>query len=85
MKHFIFLSFLFLLSSPSQAITWNEFWEPFTSDRYHHHHHRRYYYRPRIRDEVCTKEIYKETYIPGDMYSPGYVRKYRKKIEVPCN
>ena len=33
------------LATPASAITWNEFWEPFTSDN-HYHYSPRPYYRP---------------------------------------
>jgi len=73
---------LFSLSSPAQAITWKEFWEPF-SHGYHHYHPtpRRHYHRE---DEICTKETYREEYIPGDIHRPGYVRRYRDRYRVPC-
>jgi len=81
MKRILPLIILISFSSPAQAITWKEFWEPFRGD----HHH---YYRPRPHyrgeSEICTKEVYKEEYVPGDIYRPGYVRRWRDSFRVPC-
>jgi len=32
----------------------------------------------------CYKDVYNETYVPGTMESPGYVRKDRRQVEIPC-
>ena len=29
------------LATPAQALTWEEFWEPFNDDHHHHHVHYR--------------------------------------------
>lgn len=79
MKYFP-LVFLFL-SSPAYALTWKEFWEPFNSN----YQYRYYFPNPTRSYEVCKKEIYREKYIPGDMFSPGYVKTWRETIIVPCN
>ena len=34
--------------------------------------------------EKCYKREYREEYIPGTMSNPGYVRRYNKKVRVPC-
>ena len=34
--------------------------------------------------EKCFKREYREEYIPGTMKNPGYVRRYNKKVRVPC-
>ena len=86
MKFLPLLSILFL-ATPSQAITWKEFWEPF-NDGHHHHHYYRPQPRPRYhhyQDEICTKKVYREEYIPGDIHRPGYVRKWRDSFRVPCD
>ena len=33
----------------------------------------------------CYKEIYREEYIPGTRSSPGYVKSFTNKVEVPCS
>ena len=78
MKFFITLLSLLVISTPAQAITWGEFWEPFTGERSG--------YRPRYggESEYCTKYTYREEYIPGDIDRPGYVRRYRRSYRVRC-
>jgi hypothetical protein len=74
MKYLILL----LLFFPAQvkAITWKEFWQPFTDNG-----PREYiYYTP-----MCVKVVYREQYIPGNAWQPGYVRHWREKIKVPCS
>ena len=34
--------------------------------------------------EKCYKREYREEYIPGTMKNPGYVKRYNKKVRVPC-
>ena len=34
--------------------------------------------------EKCFRREYREEYIPGTMKNPGYVRRYNKKVRVPC-
>jgi hypothetical protein len=34
--------------------------------------------------EKCYKREYREEYIPGTMNNPGYVKRYNKKVQVPC-
>lgn len=74
-----YLPFILLLFPiPSQAITWKEFWEPFNEWRpYHYPREIRVY-------EVCRKQVYREQYFPGDLYSPGYVKKWIETIQIPC-
>ena len=36
------------------------------------------------RSRRCYKEVYDETYVPGDIYNPGYIRRSRRTVEVPC-
>ena len=33
----------------------------------------------------CFRYEYRETYIPGNSMSPGYVKSYNEKISIPCN
>ena len=34
--------------------------------------------------EKCFKREYREEYIPGTMSNPGYVKRYNKRVRVPC-
>jgi hypothetical protein len=34
--------------------------------------------------EKCFRREYREEYIPGTMKNPGYVKRYNKKVQVPC-
>jgi len=36
------------------------------------------------KDVKCYKDVYREEYIPGTRESPGYVRRFTKKKEIPC-
>jgi|ETNvirenome_6_85_1030632.scaffolds.fasta_scaffold13245_7 hypothetical protein len=82
MKVFISLLSLLAIATPAQAITWEEFWDPFTSDRVYVTPS----YRPRYyeENEYCTRYTYREEYIPGNIHRPGYVRRYRDNYRVPC-
>lgn len=62
------------LSQPSHAITWKEFWEPFTEERSHRHHHHRHVH--------CTKRVRREEYVPGNRWRSGYVRTWYENV--PC-
>lgn len=73
MKILPFLLILFA-STPSHAITWKEFWEPFRDNSYPI---RRY-------ETICRREIYREQYIPGDRWNPGYVRRWIEVREEIC-
>jgi hypothetical protein len=33
---------------------------------------------------ICTKFVYREQYIPGNHWRPGYVRHWRERVRVPC-
>lgn len=42
-------------------------------------------YRPGgMSEEICFKYEYREEYVPGTSETPGYVKSYSDKIEVPC-
>ena len=34
--------------------------------------------------ETCTRNEYREEYVPGTRNSPGYVKSWNETIEVPC-
>ncbi len=34
---------------------------------------------------TCTRNEYREEYVPGDQNSPGYVKSWNETIEVPCD
>ncbi len=34
---------------------------------------------------TCTRNEYREEYVPGTQNSPGYVRNWTETVEVPCN
>jgi len=36
------------------------------------------------RDQKCFKKVYRETYVPGTMRNPGYVKTEKKRVRVPC-
>ena len=36
-------------------------------------------------ENKCFRYEYRETYIPGNSMSPGYVKSYREKVSIPCN
>ena len=35
--------------------------------------------------ETCTKTVYREEYIAGNLHSQGYVKSWQDTIHVPCN
>ena len=35
-------------------------------------------------EEKCFRKQYREEYVPGTSRNPGYVKKYHKKVKVPC-
>ena len=37
------------------------------------------------RSQTCTRNEYREEYVPGTQTSPGYVKSSNETIEVPCN
>jgi len=67
-----------LLCSPANAITWQQFWEPFVEEdsdhRSRHRHHHRHVH--------CTKRVRREEYIPGNRWRSGYVRTWYENV--PC-
>ena len=70
MKYLLLL--LPFVTLPASAITWKEFWEPFEP---------RVYYR----EPICTEVVYREEYVPGNRWRPGYVRHWQERVRVPCS
>lgn len=35
-------------------------------------------------EEKCFRKQYREEYVPGTSRNPGYVKKYHKRVKVPC-
>ena len=83
---FLPLLSLLVFATPSYAITWKEFWEPFKSNSWYENNYYNYpvYRRPTRSFERCQREVYREEYVPGDLYSPGYVRRWRDVQDIPC-
>ena len=78
MKLLLLVSTIFL-STPSQAITWNEFWKPFN-------HGSSVYYNTRTNtNHVCFRNVYREQHIPGNKWSPGHVSSWVERVTVPCH
>ena len=93
MKKLLALSLLALpmLATPANAITWEDFWEPFDSDvEIHHHYHEhgrpRRYRRPPVRK--CVMRVEKDRFVPGYMLNGRWVHGYwttvYKRKLVPC-
>ena len=76
MKQLVLTLSTLLISTPVQAITWGEFWEPFTHNDSHHHYH--------YHHEMCTERIVREQYIPGNRWRSGFVRTWTEWITIPC-
>lgn len=72
---FLPLLFLSFLPVSAEAITWNEFWEPFT-------HERPRYERTYV--ATCNRRVYREQYVPGNYWRSGYVRRWSEVVTVPC-
>ena len=65
---------LLLLVAPTAAMA--EHWGPLEED----------YYDPGgSASRTCFKSEYKEQYIPGTEYNPGYVKSSKETVEVPCD
>ena len=35
-------------------------------------------------EEKCFRKEYREEYVPGTSKNPGYVKKYHKRVKIPC-
>jgi hypothetical protein len=77
MKRLVLTLSTLLISTPVQAITWREFWEPFTHNDSHHHYH--------YHHEMCTERIVREQYVPGNRWRSGFVRTWTEWITIPCH
>ena len=42
------------------------------------------YQRGYSSSRTCTRNEYREEYIPGTRMDPGYVKKWEETVEVPC-
>ncbi len=68
------------LPASAEALTWKEFWEPFTDDEVHvHHYHRDYYRRPLPRYCWRWRTFY---YEPDEYGHRGYYKE--KLVRVRC-
>lgn len=56
-KYLILFGSLTLLSTPANAITWKEFWEPFDGHHSHNYHYHYYNGKPH-RPSVCHKHFH---------------------------
>lgn len=76
------------LATPAQAITWEEFWEPFDNDTQVHIYHN--HPRPRrIRPRMCEKWVVRDQWVPGyydrrDRWVRGHWVTKEKLKRVPC-
>ena len=43
------------------------------------------YQRGYSASRTCTRNEYREEYVPGTASSPGYVKSWDETVEVPCN
>jgi hypothetical protein len=73
---FLPLLCLTFLPISAEAITWKEFWDPFT------HKHVRY---ERAYVPMCNRTVYREQYVPGNYWRSGYMRRWTEVVRVPCN
>ena len=78
-KRIIFLLLtLFPLHLPLYSLTWHEFLETLSPDKYD------FPINAKNKNVTCWKKVYWEEYIEGDSYTSGYVKKYRKEIKIDC-
>lgn len=80
MKKLLLLLPLVLCPVPARALTWHQFWEPFTYKPYYYYNPPPVYYPP-----VCTRRIDHAEYVPGNLWNPGYYRTWSEWIKVPCD
>lgn len=73
----LLILFLPFITLPAQAITWKEFWEPFTYERP--------YYRTWGYVPMCRKRIFHEEYVPPNPWRSGYVNRWTETVRVPCD
>jgi len=87
MKRSLLLLGALFLPLPAHAITWKEFWEPFTEPVYVYPEPPRVYRRP---VDYCRVRVVREEYVPGYYinrwnYRDGYVRRWYETEFVPCD
>lgn len=81
MRLLLLISTIFL-ATPSQAITWNQFWRPFNNGSGVYFYNNNYYNG--YTNAKCFRDVYREEYIPGNGWSYGYVRRWTERVRVPC-
>jgi hypothetical protein len=76
---------------PAHALTWKEFWDPFTVDRIYidGYHRRPYYYVEPQRQRLCREQVRREEYVPGYWVNEYNYRRPHTKITLewetyPC-
>ena len=83
MKKLLLLVPLVFLPVQAKALTWREFWEPFTNNG------PVYYYSPPVYYErpapTCDRKIEHVEYVPGDYWHSGYTRRWFEWVRVPCD
>jgi len=82
------------VAAPASALTWAEFWEPFTEE-VHVHHYPRYrrpykHWRPDPSRMYCVEIVEHEEYIAGDYsrsgrWRPGWIRRWTERRPAPCH
>lgn len=83
MKKLLFLlPFTTLLALPVQAITWDQFWRPFTYDRPYYRPTPYYYPSPYV--QMCERPVYRQEWVPGNYWTPGYMRRWTENVSFPC-
>ena len=53
-------------------------------DKYSYRQATNSYQRGYSSTETCTREEYREEYVPGTSGNPGYVRSWHDTVEIPC-
>lgn len=86
MKKLLLLLPLVFIPIPAQAITWDQFWRPFTYNRpyyYNPYPYNRPYYYPApygapYMIPMCDRLVYREEWVNG------YLRRWSERVRVPC-
>jgi len=85
MKLLALAPLLLLTAAPANALTWNEFWEPFDGHGQHYHYH----YKAPPRRRMCEVQVTRRVWIPGHWlghykYVEGYYEKQTRLNYRPC-
>jgi hypothetical protein len=72
-------------ASPAQAVTWGEFWEPFTGDRHHHRVERHYYHPAPPPPRMCRRKQVVDTWVEPTPFYPGYWSQRIRWTWEPCH